>query len=82
MFKVGLCKNEDPHFGRQNMAENIDFWWVGLPKMSSAFDICTLKRAEEAEAEATETEVSECKFHPNKQHLCRFRAWGLVAPLQ
>ena len=26
MFKVGLLKSEDPHFGRKNMEEDTDFW--------------------------------------------------------
>ena len=59
MFKVGLCRSEDPHFGRPNMAEDTDFWWVGLPKMSSAFHICTEKRAAETEASTTEIEASQ-----------------------
>ena len=59
MFKVGLLKSEDPHFGRKNMEDDTDFWWVGVPKMPSAFDICTLVRATIAEEAATEVEVSK-----------------------
>ena len=39
MFKLGLVRSVDPHFTRQVMTVEVDFWWVGVPKMSSAVAI-------------------------------------------
>ena len=39
MFKLGLVRSVDPHFTRQVMTVEVDFWWVGVPKISSAVAI-------------------------------------------
>ena len=36
MFKVALVTSKDPHFTRAEMEENVDYWWVGRSKFSSA----------------------------------------------
>ena len=69
MFKLGLVRSVDPHFTRQVMTVEVDFWWVGVPKISSAVAIdAKSKQAAggEEDVEPFEEEPPPTKKKPKK----------------
>jgi len=85
MFKVALVTSKDPHFTRAEMEENVDYWWVGRSKFSSAHYIfekeetARKKRVlEEAGGDAEVEAVEDTKKPKKNAPSAVFVFWDLV----